>query len=352
MQPRQLPRLRGGAGTVFDAFSQARRALLTAESDSANDAAWQRWQLRLNEVCDWAWTAAMNEVLSTVGRSQGRRPARLVLVPAGELGAVPWHAARFRALGGTVRYACQDTVITYASSARQFVDASRRRRLPWASAPAVVCGSDQPATASDELPFAAEETGEIHRAFYPAGTFLGTGHDGATATRVRDLLPSNHSPGASVLHLACHATLANPPLNSFLELAGNSTLYVRDMLEQARERPADTDGGLVILAACETDLAGGAHDESLTLATAFLAAGSAGVVGTQWPVDDAPTALFMVMFHYYLNGDHPDPATALCAAQQWMLDTQRQLPDGIGKRLADEQHRPDLSDAANWAAFT
>ena len=124
------------------------------------------------------------------------------------------------------------------------------------------------------------------------------------------------------------------------------------MLEQARERPPDADGGLVVLAACETDLTGGAHDEALTLATAFLATGSAGVVGTQWPVDDAPTALFMVMFHHYLNGDYPDPATALRATQQWMLNKQRQLPEGIGKRLADEQHRPDLSEVVNWAAFT
>lgn len=351
VQPRELPGLRSGAGTAFDAFGQARRALLAAESDSAKEAAWQRWQSRLNDVCDWAWTAAMGELLSVFGRPEGGRPARLVLVPAGELGAVPWHAARRNVPGGEWRHACQDAVITYASSARQFVDASRRRTLPWASTPAVVCGSDEP-TAAGELPFAAEETEEIHRHFYPEGTYLGAGENGATATRIRGLLPSKHSAGASLLHLACHATLANPPINSFLELADNSTLYVRDMLEQARDRPVDAESGLVILAACESDLTGGAHDEALTLATAFLAAGSVGVVGARWPVDDAPTALFMVMFHHYLNRGYSDPATALRAAQRWMLDKRRQLPEGIGHRLADELSRPDLTETANWAAFT
>ncbi len=352
VQPRELPGLRSGVGTVFDAFGQARRALLAAESDSAKETAWQHWQSRLNDVCDWAWTAAMGELLSVLGRSEGGRPARLVLVPAGELGAVPWHAARRSVPGGEWRHACQDAAITYASSARQFVDASRRRTLPWASTPAVVCGSDEPTSASGELPFASQETEEIHRHFYPEGTYLGAGENGATATRVRDLLPSEHSAGASLLHLACHATLANPPTNSFLELADNSTLRVRDILEQARGRPVDAEGGLVILAACESDLTGGAHDEALTLATAFLAAGSVGVVGARWPVDDAPTALFMVMFHHYLNRGYHDPATALRAAQRWMLDKRRQLPEGIGHRLADELSQDDLTETANWAAFT
>ncbi|MGH3827492.1 MAG: CHAT domain-containing protein, partial [Pseudonocardiaceae bacterium] len=364
VQPQKLPGLRTGPGTAFDAFSQARRALLAAESDSAKEAAWQHWQSRLNEVCNWAWTAAMDEVLSILGRPQGGRAARLVLVPAGELGAVPWHAARRGVPGGELRYACQDAVITYASSARQFVDASRRHTLPWASTPAVVCGSDEPPCAdelhwaveprraSDELPSASEETEEIHRLFYPEGTYLGAGQDEATATRVRDLLPSKHSAGASLLHLACHATLVNPPTNSFLELAGKSTLCVREMLEQARGRSVHADGGLVILAACESDLTGGAHDEALTLATAFLAAGSVGVVGTRWPVDDAPTALFMVMFHHYLNCGYQDPATALRAAQRWMLNKRRQLPKEIKKQLVDELSQDDLTETANWAAFT
>jgi hypothetical protein len=108
VQLRLLSRLRSGAGTVFDAFSQARRALNAEGAESAREEAWQRWQSRLNEVCDWAWTAAMNDVLSILERLPGERPARLVLVPTGELAAVPWHAARRRMMSGAWRYACHD----------------------------------------------------------------------------------------------------------------------------------------------------------------------------------------------------------------------------------------------------
>ncbi|MCA1673511.1 MAG: CHAT domain-containing protein, partial [Actinobacteria bacterium] len=175
----------------------------------------------------------------------------------------------------------------------------------------------------------------------------------STPADVRALLPSEYSAGASLLHLCCHASLANPPINSFLTLAGDSKLPVRDILEQARKRPVDADGGLVILAACASDLTGGAHDEALTLATAFLAAGSVGVVGAKWAVSDAPTALFMVMFHHYLNSGYDDPATALRAAQRWMLNPRRALPPGINNnRLTRALTRYDLSTTANWAAFT
>lgn len=348
VQPRELPGLRCGTGTVFAAFSQAQRALQTAEPKSAEEAkARQHWESQLNDVCDWAWITAMVEVLAALGSPQRGRPARLVLVPVGELAAVPWHAARRSVPGGELRYACQDAIITYASSARQFVDTARRRKLPWTRTPAVV-------RVSAGLPFASEEIKEIHRYFYPEGTYLGAMQsrgNRATTTRVRGLLPSKHSVGASLLHLGCHAVLVNPPINSFLKLAG-STLYVRDMLEQAKDRPVDAEGGLVILAACASDLTGGAYDEALTLATAFLAAGSVGVVGARWAVGDAPTALFMVMFHHYLNSGYNDPATALRAVQRWMLDTRRKLPKGIGHRLADELTQLDLTETVNWAAFT
>ncbi|MDQ3152496.1 MAG: CHAT domain-containing protein [Actinomycetota bacterium] len=349
VQPRELPGLRCGAGTVFDAFSQAQHVVQTAAPKSAEEArARQHWTSRLNEVCDWAWTSAMAEVLAVLGNPQGGRPARLVLVPVGELGMVPWHAARRGVPGGELRHACQDAVITYAASARQFVDTSRRRKLPWTSTPAVV-------RVSDGLFFASEETEEIHRHFYPKGIYLGARRNRrsrATATSVRDLLPSKYSAGASLLHLGCHAFLDNPPLDSFLKLAGNSTLYVRDILEQTRNRPVDAEGGLVILAACASDLTSGAYDEALTLATAFLAAGSVGVMGAKWAVDDGPTALFMVMFHHYLNSGYNDPATALRAAQRWMLDRRRKLPRRIGHRLADELTQLDLTETASWAAFT
>jgi CHAT domain-containing protein len=107
-----------------------------------------------------------------------------------------------------------------------------------------------------------------------------------------------------------------------------------------------------VLAACASDHSGRERDEVLTLATAFLAAGAVGVVGARWEVADIPTAIFMIMFHHYLNAGYADPATALRAAQLWMLDPRRRLPVGLDERLAHELSLLDLAEVDNWAAFT
>ncbi|MGH3937860.1 MAG: CHAT domain-containing protein [Pseudonocardiaceae bacterium] len=368
---RKLAGLRCGRGTVFGTFLQAQRDLHATPSEfreaspspeeSGTEEAGteepsleesRQWQSRLNEICDWAWTAAMDEVLSAIDRPARGRVPRLVLVPVGELGTVPWHAACRTVPEGGPRYACQDMVISYASSARQFIDTSRRPKPPWHSAPAVVrVGGDQ---LREKLFWASRETEELRRCFYPHGTYLGAPMGKGKRAKVEQvlrLLPSRNSAGASVLHLGCHAVLEDPPLNSHLVLT-DGRLRVRDMLEQARGRPVDATGGLVILAACASDLTGSAHDEALTLTTAFLAAGSIGVVGARWAVGDVPTALFMVMFHHYLNRGYDDPATALRAAQRWMLDKRRRLPEGVSHLFADELALLDLTETGNWAAFT
>ncbi|MDN3353862.1 CHAT domain-containing protein [Actinomadura sp. DC4] len=305
----------------------------------------------LPELCEWAWTAAMTGVLSAVPAEPPRRP-RLVLVPVGELGAVPWHAARRVVAGGGRRYACQDATISYAASARQFVEARRLPARRWDSAPALV------RVGGSGLFHASQEIAQIHRRHYPRGTLLGGRRRGdapspkATAERVRALLPRAGSPGASLLHLGCHALVAERPVESRLLLAQDEALAMTDILRQARERARDAAGGLVVLAACGSDETGRHHDEALTLATAFLAAGACGVVGARWPVADVPTALFMIMFHHYLNSGYGDPATALRAAQLWMLDPGRRPPAGLDPGLAEETACLDLTAIDAWAAFT
>jgi CHAT domain-containing protein len=127
---------------------------------------------------------------------------------------------------------------------------------------------------------------------------------------------------------------------------------VRAILGQARASARSELGGLVVLAACTSDLTEADYDEALTLATAFLTAGSAGVVGSRWRISDYQTALFMILFHRALCLGTADPAQALRVAQFWMLDPGRQPPDGLPKVLGDEAGQPELADPAAWAAFT
>jgi CHAT domain-containing protein len=135
-------------------------------------------------------------------------------------------------------------------------------------------------------------------------------------------------------------------------LERDESLSMRDILQQARARPRGAPGCLVVLAACGSDLTGGHQDEALTLATSFLAAGAAGAVGTRWPVDDLPTLAFITMFHHYLNSGYDDPATALRAAQAWMLNPERSFPRVFRPRTAEMLRTIDLAQAEFWAGFT
>ncbi|MEU3621203.1 hypothetical protein BS329_07560 [Amycolatopsis coloradensis] len=339
-----LPHLSVTAGGPIDEFEDAQRDVQRARSGEDGDQARKRWTKAAETLSDWAWPAAMGPLLDHV-RSRGHRGVpRLVLAPVGRLGCVPWHASR-RPVTGGLRYACQDAIVSYAASARQFVDASGRGRRGWAREPALV-GVAGSASLEDHLIWVEAEIAALER-FYP-----GAGVGWPRQAVVRRLLPHKGGPGASLLHLSCHAVRTDPPLDSYLVLAGNTKLYVRDILRQAAQRPADADGGLVVLAACASDLTETSQDEALTLATAFLAGGAAGAVGTRWPVADLPTALFMLMFHHYLNSGYPAPPTALRAAQLWMLDPDRELPDWVTGLLAGTEKRPDLETMSHWAAFT
>jgi CHAT domain len=366
-----LPGLRVGKGSLVHDFLKARRAAEHAEDaeDATLMTARAQWRQTLDAVCDWAWTAATAPLLKAVSdgqvRAPGTGPPRVVLIPAGELGLIPWHAAR-RRQDGSPRYACQDAIFSYASSARQFIEASRRGGRPWSRAPVLISDSDR------SLGNAATEIAHLYTAHYPGGQVFGAvrgdlpaGVPGWTPARSADVLaalPHGSAPGASLLHFGCHGSVTVPVLAASLRLGvspagGELTVSVRDILRQARAAsPAVTDasGGLVILAACLTDVTETDYDEALTLATAFLAAGSSGVVAARWAVPDSETMLFMAIFHHFLNAGDADPARALREAQLWMLDPARQMPASWPPSLKERARlgRSRLARAQAWAAFT
>ncbi|MFB9928082.1 CHAT domain-containing protein [Amycolatopsis halotolerans] len=344
----RLPGRNLGEAAEIEAFEQVQRDAHRVDPQTPEGvAATARWEQSAAALCDWAWTAVMEPVLGRIARARQARPVRLVLAPVGRLGVVPWHAARRKVTGG-VRYVCQDAIVSYAASARQFVDVTQRGCRKWPEAP-VLAEAAEAESAGGVLFWAEEEIAELNEHYYPGAVLL-QGPD-ATPEAVRGQLPRQGEAGASMLHLSCHAYRADPPIDSYLVLDGDRRLHVRDVLSQAAARPADSPGALVVLAACASDLTETAHDEALTLATAFLAGGAAGVVGARWPVRDRTTALFMIMFHHYLNSGYPSPAVALRATQLWMLDPDRRLPPGVGGLLAGEVAATPLAAIGSWAAF-
>jgi hypothetical protein len=370
-----LPRLRVGSGSMIDDFLQARRAV--EQADDATVAALRAtWRRTLDTVCDWAWEAVVGPLLKAASGNRdadaaATRPTRIVLVAVGELGLIPWHAARRIQGGSRPRFACQDAIFSYASSARQFIEASRRGVRPWPQAPVLVSDGDQ------SLADAALEVAHLHTAYYAAGKVFGAARRGLPAhapgtpgVRPGDVLaalPHGLAPGASLLHLGCHGSVSVPVLGASLRLGpgsggGEIAVSVRDILRQARTVPPnapDARGGLVVLAACLTDVTESDYDEALTLATAFLAAGCSGVVAARWAVPDDATMVFMAVFHHFLNAGSADPARALRDSQLWMLDPARELPaawpEPLRQRvggLAASSPGTRLAGAEAWAAFT
>ena len=197
-----LFRLRTGVGSPVAEFIRTRQAAeqaaataamargsAAAQARAAETAARADWLRTLAEVCDWAWSAALMQVLRAVPPRGPGALRRIVLVPGAELGLVPWHAAqrpgdRGSAGGGPAPrdYACYDAVISYASSARQFCDAARRRVSPWPQAPVLISDADP------SLLCALAEVAHLHTAHYAGGAVFGA---------ARYLLPDPGVPGAA-----------------------------------------------------------------------------------------------------------------------------------------------------------
>jgi CHAT domain-containing protein len=125
--------------------------------------------------------------------------------------------------------------------------------------------------------------------------------------------------GAALLHVAAHSELLDDGAVLWLADGAVSTAEI------AAIRPAPR---LVVLASCGS---AAARDEGSwgSLASAFLAAGSAAVVATQWPVDDAGARDLLLAF--YQAGGATDPLAALGRVQA---------------------ERAAATPARLWAAFT
>ncbi|MFJ5683831.1 CHAT domain-containing protein [Streptomyces sp. NPDC093099] len=394
-----LPGLAQHACGPLRSYISARAAFSRARG-AARDSAGTDWRAELERLCDWAYPAAMGPVLDEIAtwdrkgerdREHDRTP-HLVLVPCSTLGVVTWHAARTpTGAAGTgapsdlgtgagtgtgtdagtgsgsgagdatgYRYVIQDAVVSYAASGRQFAEAAGRDQLPPADDPVIVLDP------SGDLLWPVLEAEGIRDAHYPGARVLGAETETAEEharlpERVLACLPSRGEPGASLLHLGCHADTREVPLDSALlfgetresERAARTelTLPISRVLERAAGRRPGSPGGLVVLNACLSDLSERDHDEALTLATAFLTAGATGVVGSRWNVPDRPSGLLMTVLHHHLSRG-ATPARALRAAQLWMLDPERAPVPGMSRLMAAQVSDPEHLHTYAWAAYT
>jgi hypothetical protein len=162
----RLPDLVTGPGSAVASFTATYRALRAdaQPADGGGIKAAARFREQLENLCGWAWTAAIGPLLDQVMTTPPptRRPLHLVLVPMGILGVIPWHAAR-HGTRSHFRYACSDTLFTTCASARQLVEAATRRRLRVSARSAFLVVNPD-----GQLGRAQEEVDGIRSALYPA----------------------------------------------------------------------------------------------------------------------------------------------------------------------------------------
>jgi hypothetical protein len=323
------------------------------ETDSTSSPAYQAWRSTLDDVCAWAWSNAAAQLLAFARRRSPGRDPRIVLVPVGMLGLVPWHAA-YRLIGGSRRYLVEDATISYIPSGRMLCGTASSSAIE--DGAAVLVGNP-----ARNLADGAVEAKAIQAVFYPDGRFLGGDNEPPRPWR-----PSPDGAGTpedvltalrgrvTLLHLACHAE-ANlvRPLRSTIELAGTPMSARLSSAQLLDLNPTSAlELGLVALAGCATQAGGVEYDEALSLSTTFLAIGARTVIGSLWRVPAGrATAQLMFMFHHHLNSGRP-PSEALRHAQLWLLRPDRDYPATMPRRLRELPDRGTERAIESWAGFT
>ena len=285
----------------------------------------------------------------------GRGASGVTLVPAGLLGLMPLHAIAWSDAAGNRRSLIDDFDVTFASSARlQLACMQRASRRD--GDPIRFVGIANPLPHSNPLEGAELEIGLVE-GLVPAGESLVLKREEATKERVLGVLPS-----ATHVHFACHGGggLLDSLLSAALSLSEEQELSALEIV--GLEMPVR----LVVASACETGVVQDyeAVDESLSLSTAFVAAGAAGVISTLWQVDDFATALVVSKFYDGLFLAKSPPAMALREAQIWVRDADGTAIDAYAIHRAPLRalrafHRPSIASGAAadytapsfWAAF-
>jgi tetratricopeptide (TPR) repeat protein len=253
-----------------------------------NRLAYQRPGLRADQAVDQLRHAGRlleEALLGEAVRRLGDGP--LVLVPPGGLHAVPW----------ALLPSLQGRVMSVAPSASTWLRA--RKSLNGFNTGGVVL------VYGPELPSAADEVAQIAGVYAEDGDVSVLG--GGTADVAQVLATID---GARLVHVAAHGMFrTDSPLFSALRMDdGPLTAYDLERLGRAPRR--------MVLSSCDSGRGATAGaDELLGLVSALIPLGTAGVVASVVPVNDAAVVPLMADLHRYLRRG-ASLAEALRDAQQ------------------------------------
>ncbi|WP_268241746.1 CHAT domain-containing protein [Dactylosporangium sucinum] len=258
---------------------------------------------RFRAALTWMWHAVAEPVLRHLGHLAGPAAAwpRVTWMPTAPLTAFPVHAAAdYGQLVPEAGASVLDRVISsYATTVRALRHARRPPTATGGGSALVVGISDTP---DRPLPSAGREALSVAA---KVGTEALLDRD-ATVDAVTRRLPD-----ARWLHLACHGYADSADPSQSRVVLADGSLRVWDLA-----RLGSDEAEVAYLSACLTGFGGISYaNESLHVASALQLAGFRHVVGTLWPIVDAP-ARHMANLFYDQILVHGDPAEALHHAQR------------------------------------
>lgn len=297
-----------------------------------------RWPEVLTAILAW-----LDEAFATPLQAALPAGQEIVLVALGSLGQLPLHAARSCTLDTGPTFVVRSAPNARTAARARAVAARTQHR---ASAVAV----DAPEVPRRvRLAHARMEAARVASLYGPAGRHL----PDATRDDTRPALAR-----ANIWHLACHGEARlDAPLESAIVLK-DGPLSLKDLLAQE-----PSEHRLAVLSACDTNVPDlDMLDEVVSFPGGLLRAGVAGVVATQWAVNDRAAALLMLHFHQLVRDGMP-PAHALVRAQNWLRTaTNADLhateptivrePGLTGPDLDTWRRRRPFRHPRHWAGFT
>lgn len=260
--------------------------------------------------------------------------AQLCIIPDGPLamlpfGALPLSTAELPLDYGSLLYLQTNHDVSYAYSARVLVESAEKTPLHYeqnllAFAPefqgstnartmtraAVLRDGERALSGLSPLKFNRPEVEEI--ASLVSGT---SAYFGSEANRQTFL---DNLGKARVLHLSTHGVVnsTNPNLSFVAFSQLGDSLEMEEMLYHNDLSALPIKAELAVLSACETSLGAYAPGETtLSLASAFAAAGARSTLTTLWQVDDAATKELIVNFYEQLAAGK-ERSEALAMAQR------------------------------------
>ena len=294
----------------------------------------------LNKTLDYLTASLLPQPLEEF-ITQGKMTA-LTLVPYRELTLIPYNLIRFK----DGRFLAELLSLSIVPSLATLDIIYQRPSPSWKRALVIGDPTVDQELALEPLLAAAEEASTISRMMSSAGR--GVSVELKHGPKATEDAFRTYAPGASVVHLACHADMKEPAASSCLYLASTQT---QDGLLTAREiSEVGLDHGLVFLSACRTGLGRPTADGVIGLGRSFIEAGASAVILALWKVaDPAAAALAKHFYAYFLPSTNEKVGMpAGLALRKALLATRKDL---IEKKVVDINGKALADDPMHWAPF-